>query len=217
MARKYTSSHDGELLQVLRRAIDIGADIEQHGRIAGCGGKDAGECRAIDTGNGAQHDLRRRHGCAGIARGHEPMGGPSRTRRRPTRMELSRLARIASTLSSMVMTFDGMDNFDGQAGASRAMAVQFGPDDISGPDQRTAKPNDVRPVSRPQFLAWGRVRIPSRPARSTLGMVCRASWLLQRRGLRVPYSNRISGRHDAAFSSRDSWGIQKVNGPSRAS
>ena len=33
----------------------------------------------------------------------KPLARPSRTRRSPTRMELSRLARIASTLSSMVM------------------------------------------------------------------------------------------------------------------
>jgi len=49
----------------------------------------------------------------------------------------------------------------------------------------------------------------------TLGMVCLVSWLLQRPGLRAPYSTRTSGKRGEAFSSRGSWDTPKGYGPSK--
>ena len=88
-----------------------------------------GQCRAIHTRNGAQHDLRRRHGCPSIARGHEPMGAPL-----PHQAEANTHGTVALGADRFHLivhgdAFAGMDNVNGQAG-DRAMAVQFGPDDI---------------------------------------------------------------------------------------
>src|ERR1051326_4072574 len=68
---KVNISHHGKLLQILRRAIDISAYIEQHRGIArGCR-EDRCQRRTIDARNRAEYDFCRGHRRAGISRGDE--------------------------------------------------------------------------------------------------------------------------------------------------
>src|SRR5215472_6114400 len=67
-------AHNGELDQVVRIAVDVGADVEQDAGHAGGGGKDGGQCGTVDSVERAQDHFRRRHGGTGITGGDEAAG-----------------------------------------------------------------------------------------------------------------------------------------------
>ncbi len=60
-------AHHGELGQVVRLAVDVGAYIEQDAGIAGGTGHGGGQRGTVDTGQRAQHHFGGGHGSAGIA------------------------------------------------------------------------------------------------------------------------------------------------------
>ena len=78
-------SHDGELLKVLRLAIDVRAHVQHDRGSLGGGGKNVGKRRTIDPGNDAENHLGRDHGGSGISSRDETGGGTvlDQTKSRP--------------------------------------------------------------------------------------------------------------------------------------
>ena len=60
-------AHDGELVQVVRLAVDVGAEVEDIGRAALLVRHDRADRRAVDAGHGLEHVARDGHQGAGIA------------------------------------------------------------------------------------------------------------------------------------------------------
>src|SRR5471032_2849707 len=60
-------THDGELVQVMRFAIDVGAQVQHIGRSIFLVRHDAADGRAVDAGHGLEYVARYRHQGAGIA------------------------------------------------------------------------------------------------------------------------------------------------------
>src|SRR6185437_7220242 len=60
-------AHDGELLQVFRAAVHVGADVNQDGGAAARGGHDRGQGRALNPSKAAQHKFAGGHDRAGVA------------------------------------------------------------------------------------------------------------------------------------------------------
>src|SRR5262249_2995367 len=67
-------AHDGELGEIGRFAVDVGADVDDDGGGTVRSRKDAGERRTIDTGERTEDDLGGGHACAGVAGGNEAGG-----------------------------------------------------------------------------------------------------------------------------------------------
>ena len=66
-------SHDGELLEVLRLGIDVGARVEQHGEAAEIR-QDGGDRGTIDAGQHADDEHGDRERGAGVAGRHKGGG-----------------------------------------------------------------------------------------------------------------------------------------------
>ena len=128
-------AHDGELLQVLRLGVDVGANVDQDGGRALRGGKHSGECRTIDAGNCAQDHLGGGHGGAGVAGGDKARGLAVAHQAQPDAH--GRVALGAHRLRRLLMhadDFAGIDDADGQP-APEAMQVELGADDFLLPHQ----------------------------------------------------------------------------------
>jgi len=69
-------AHDAELFEMFRAAVDVGADIEEHGGGAGGGGESGGEGGPLHTRQAAENHLGGGHDGAGIA-GADHGGGAS--------------------------------------------------------------------------------------------------------------------------------------------
>ena len=69
-------THHRKLFQIMRLAIHIRANIQQHCRRSGSRGKNRRERRAIDAGQRTQHHFCRCHGGAGVAGGNKAIGLP---------------------------------------------------------------------------------------------------------------------------------------------
>ena len=67
-------AHHRELHELLRRAIDVGAEVE-HRRHAFLGRQLRGDRRPVDARQRLQHEARDRHQRAGVARGHAGLRG----------------------------------------------------------------------------------------------------------------------------------------------
>jgi len=68
-------SHDGELLEVVGLAIDVGANIKHDGCGVGGGGEDGGQGGAVHSGQNAEDELCGDHCGAGVSGGDEARGG----------------------------------------------------------------------------------------------------------------------------------------------
>ena len=66
-------AHDAELHELLRRAVDIGAEVEHVGVAAFHVGQHGGDRRPVDARQGLQHEARDRHQRAGVAGAHARM------------------------------------------------------------------------------------------------------------------------------------------------
>src|SRR5580658_7046487 len=132
---KINVAHYGKLFEILRRAVDIRADVEQHRGIAWSSGKNRAQSRTIHARNRAQHDFRRSHGRAGVAGGNESC-----------RLSLAHHSQanahggIALGANRLHFIFHGDDfagvnDFNGQA-RGRRVAIQFRLDHFFRADQQ---------------------------------------------------------------------------------
>ena len=152
---KIDVAHHGKLFEILRGAIDVGADIEQHRRGAGRGGKDRGQRGTVDAGNRAQHDFRRGHGGAGVAGGDEAIGLAFAHHAQADAHGGVALGANRLHLVFHGDVFAGVDDFDGQA-RGRGVAIQFRLDLGFGADQQHAHAVLARGVYRALNLRLGR-------------------------------------------------------------
>jgi hypothetical protein len=136
-------AHDGELDEVVGVAVDVGADVEQQGWAAGDRGQNGARAGRWTPANMPRTILAVAMAAPVLPAVKKPAAAPSRTMRRPTRMEESRLARTAwAALSSMADPLGGVDDVDGgaavpgQRGARRAR-LSAGRRTSSGPTRWT--------------------------------------------------------------------------------
>src|SRR5262249_47276734 len=120
-------AHDGELDELARRTIDVGADIYHDHGISGERRKDAGERGAIDPADDALHHFRSGHDCAGVARGDEALScaiayepGGDAHGAVPLRANRTRRAVMHGDLLA------GVDDFNGEL-APRFVIVELAP------------------------------------------------------------------------------------------
>jgi hypothetical protein len=62
-------AHDGELFEIVRFAVHVGAHVEQHAGASRGTGHGGSQGRAVNAGHGAEHHFGRGHGRAGVASG----------------------------------------------------------------------------------------------------------------------------------------------------
>ena len=125
-AAEINFAHDRELFQVLRLAIDIGADVEQDGNRTHGGGKNRGQRRTIHSGYRSEHHFRRGHRRARIARSHET--GSAAFAHQPCAHANGGVTLGADRLYRLVIhgdDFAGVHDFNRQSCGGR-VASQFG-------------------------------------------------------------------------------------------
>ena len=136
MLREVDLAHDGELLEVLRLGIDVGAHVEQDGGAAARGGEDGGQRRAIDSRQRAEHHLGGGHRGAGVAGGDESGGRAVAHQAQPTRMDEFFLVRTAcAAFSSMPMT-SSAGTISMLRGMRRGWFAHLGADRLFAADQQ---------------------------------------------------------------------------------
>ncbi len=129
-------AHDGELLQILRLGIDVGAHVDQDGRRALRGRENRRQRRTIHSGQRAQHHLGGGHARAGIAGADEPGGlafahQAQSHAHRGVALGAHRLRRLLVHANH----FPGMNNPDRQTLPQR-MELKFLADELFLPNQQ---------------------------------------------------------------------------------
>src|SRR5437868_2093638 len=208
-------THYGELLQVLRLAIDVGANVEQDRGGSQRRRKNCGQRWTVYARQGAKNHLGGSHGRPGIPRTHKARGLSF-----AYQSQANLHGRVALGTHGMrrllrhANNFAGVHNFK-RLPRGRAMAVELGFDLRFRTDQEHTNAELARGLQRALDFRLGRAirthRIQSYGAWHGVRGVGGVSWLPWPRSLRGLYSSRILGRRGEAFSAHGSWGIQIVN------
>src|SRR6185312_10393113 len=114
-AARVNLSHDRELLEMLRFAVDIGAYIEQDRSFSRRSGENGGQRGTINARQRAQDHLGSRHGCAGIAYSDKPGSTPLADEPQAnTHRRIALAAHSSRSLLAHADDFSCMNEVDGQ-------------------------------------------------------------------------------------------------------
>jgi hypothetical protein len=148
-------AHDGELRQHARRTIDVGAHVDHHTGVPLRWETPTPEPADPRPGACLAPVLTVAITAPVFPAETKPSAAPSRTRRAATRMELSRLLRMAlPALSSMVMLLAGVLNFDGQIG-NVFVLVELRATTSCLPTRMTRTPSERAARMAPSTSAFG--------------------------------------------------------------
>ncbi len=109
-------THHRELLEILRRTVDVRSDIKQHRGISRSGREDGRQCRTIHAWDRAEHDLGRCHGGAGVAGRNESVSPAFAYHAQAHAHGVVTLGADCLHLVVHGDVFAGVDDFDGETG-----------------------------------------------------------------------------------------------------